>query len=116
MGSFYYAKGDSVPGIWRVSTRGGEETEIVSSMEAGYWGYWALVDDATTSTSDYSNFVKFLLAHGLSLTTAKATVQQLMHEKSKGERWKRASSSTSSRLMYLLTSIEKSIPYSPRFS
>ena len=42
---FYYAKGDNVPGIWRVPTGGGEETEVLSSLEAGYWGYWALVDD-----------------------------------------------------------------------
>ena len=42
---FYYAKGDNVPGIWRVLTSGGEETEVLSSLEAGYWGYWGLVDD-----------------------------------------------------------------------
>ena len=42
---FYYAKGDNVPGIWRVPTSGGEETEVLPSLEAGYWGYWALVDD-----------------------------------------------------------------------
>ena len=42
---FYYAKGDNVPGIWRVSTSGGEETEVVPSLEAGFWGYWALADD-----------------------------------------------------------------------
>ena len=34
-----------MPGIWRVPTGGGEETEVVPSLEAGYWGYWALVDD-----------------------------------------------------------------------
>jgi Tol biopolymer transport system component/DNA-binding winged helix-turn-helix (wHTH) protein len=42
---FYYAKGDNVPGIWRVPASGGEEIEIVPSLEAGYWGYWALADD-----------------------------------------------------------------------
>ena len=41
---FYYAKGDNIRGIWRVPLSGGEETEIVPSLEAGYWGYWALVD------------------------------------------------------------------------
>jgi Tol biopolymer transport system component/DNA-binding winged helix-turn-helix (wHTH) protein len=41
----YYAKGLKVPGIWRIPTQGGEEVEIVSSLEAGYWGYWAVVDN-----------------------------------------------------------------------
>jgi len=42
---FYYAKGDNAPGIWRVPSNGGEETEVLPSLEAGYWGYWALVND-----------------------------------------------------------------------
>jgi Tol biopolymer transport system component/DNA-binding winged helix-turn-helix (wHTH) protein len=41
----YYAKGNNIPGIWRVPTSGGEEIEVVPSLEAGYWGYWALVQD-----------------------------------------------------------------------
>ena len=41
----YYAKGLTVPGIWRVPTDGGEEIEVISSLEAGYWGYWAAVED-----------------------------------------------------------------------
>ena len=41
----YYAKGPTVPGLWHVPTRGGEETEVISSLEAGYWGYWAVVED-----------------------------------------------------------------------
>jgi len=41
---FYYAKGDNIGGIWRLPLSGGEETEIVPPLEAGYWGYWALVD------------------------------------------------------------------------
>jgi hypothetical protein len=32
------------PGLWRIPTSGGEEDEIIGSLEAGYWGYWALVD------------------------------------------------------------------------
>ena len=45
-GSFlYYAKGLEVPGLWRVPTNGGEETEVISSLEAGYWGYWAVVEN-----------------------------------------------------------------------
>jgi Tol biopolymer transport system component len=41
----YYAKGASVPGIWRIPTSGGEEIEIVSSLDAGHWGYWAPVEN-----------------------------------------------------------------------
>ena len=41
----YYAKGLTVPGLWRVPTNGGEEIELISSLEAGYWGYWAVVAD-----------------------------------------------------------------------
>ena len=41
----YYAKGLRVPGIWRIPTNGGEEIELISSLEAGYWGYWAVVEN-----------------------------------------------------------------------
>jgi Tol biopolymer transport system component/DNA-binding winged helix-turn-helix (wHTH) protein len=40
----YYAKGLTVPGLWRIPTKGGEEIELISALEAGYWGYWAVVD------------------------------------------------------------------------
>ena len=40
----YYAKGLTVPGLWRIPTTGGEEVEVRSSLEAGYWGFWAVVD------------------------------------------------------------------------
>lgn len=40
----YYAKGLTVPGLWRIPTQGGEEIEIITSLEAGYWGYWAVVE------------------------------------------------------------------------
>jgi Tol biopolymer transport system component len=60
---FYYAKGDTVPGIWRVPTNGGEETEVFASLESGYWGYWALtengiyyLDTAETSGMNFFNF------------------------------------------------------------
>jgi len=39
----YYAKGLTIPGLWRIPANGGEEVEVISSMEAGYWGYWAVV-------------------------------------------------------------------------
>jgi Tol biopolymer transport system component len=43
-GSFlYYAKGLTQPGLWRVPTGGGEEIELIPSLQPGYWGHWALV-------------------------------------------------------------------------
>ena len=39
----YYAKGPNVSGLWRLPTRGGEESEVIGSLDAGYWGYWAVV-------------------------------------------------------------------------
>jgi Tol biopolymer transport system component/DNA-binding winged helix-turn-helix (wHTH) protein len=41
----YYAKGLTVPGLWRVPTNGGEEIQLISSLEAGYWGYWAAAEN-----------------------------------------------------------------------
>ncbi len=41
----YYAKGENAPGLWRIPTAGGEEIELISSLEAGYWGYWAVVEN-----------------------------------------------------------------------
>jgi hypothetical protein len=35
----------SVPGLWRIPTNGGEEVEIIRSLEAGHWGYWAVVEN-----------------------------------------------------------------------
>jgi Tol biopolymer transport system component len=40
---FYYAKGQNVPGIWRVPVEGGEETLVLDHHGAGYWRYWAVV-------------------------------------------------------------------------
>jgi hypothetical protein len=31
--------------LWRIPTNGGEEVEVISSLEAGYWGYWAVVEN-----------------------------------------------------------------------
>jgi Tol biopolymer transport system component/DNA-binding winged helix-turn-helix (wHTH) protein len=39
----YYTKGATVSGIWRIPTAGSEETEVIGSLGAGYWGYWAVV-------------------------------------------------------------------------
>jgi Tol biopolymer transport system component len=37
----FYSKGPDRPGLWRVAVEGGEESEIVPELKAGYWGYWA---------------------------------------------------------------------------
>lgn len=41
----YYSKGEKIAGIWRVPTAGGQETAILDLPQAGYWAYWAIVDD-----------------------------------------------------------------------
>ena len=43
--TLYYAKGLTVPGLWRIPTNGGEEVEVISSVEATYWGYWAVIEN-----------------------------------------------------------------------
>jgi hypothetical protein len=64
-GSFlYYAKGPGVAGLWRIPTDGGEETQVISSLQAGYWGYWAVVEDGiyyldTTTTKPGIAFFDF---------------------------------------------------------
>ena len=37
----FYAKFDRA-GIWRMLAGGGEETQVVDSLQVGNWGYWAL--------------------------------------------------------------------------
>jgi Tol biopolymer transport system component/DNA-binding winged helix-turn-helix (wHTH) protein len=41
----YYTKGQTVPGLWSIPTSGGEEVRLTNSLEAGYWGYWAVAED-----------------------------------------------------------------------
>ncbi|HKX32998.1 MAG TPA: hypothetical protein VJ302_35280, partial [Blastocatellia bacterium] len=40
----YYAKGRSIPGIWRVPVGGGEETLVLDHHQAGVWRYWTVTD------------------------------------------------------------------------
>ena len=65
----YYAKGLGVPGLWRIPTNGGEEMEVLSSLEAGYWGYWAVVENGIyyldTKAKPGINFFD-LATHGIS--------------------------------------------------
>ncbi|HJQ23482.1 MAG TPA: protein kinase [Blastocatellia bacterium] len=39
----YYAKRNA-PGLWKISTEGGEEVPVLDLHRAGYWRYWALAD------------------------------------------------------------------------
>jgi Tol biopolymer transport system component/DNA-binding winged helix-turn-helix (wHTH) protein len=65
----YYAKGLGVSGLWRIPTNGGEEIEVLSSLEAGYWGYWAVVENGIyyldTKAKPGINFFD-LATHGIS--------------------------------------------------
>ena len=40
----YYAKGRTVPGLWRVPVNGGVEEVVLSHLKPGYWGYWQICD------------------------------------------------------------------------
>jgi Tol biopolymer transport system component/DNA-binding winged helix-turn-helix (wHTH) protein len=40
----YYTKYPAVPGIWRIPTSGGEESQVVADVEPEFWGYWAVVE------------------------------------------------------------------------
>jgi len=40
----YYAKGASIPGIWRVPVGGGEEVPVLDKV-AGFWGNWGVAHD-----------------------------------------------------------------------
>jgi hypothetical protein len=39
----YYAKGRSIPGLWRKLVEGGVEEPVLEQLKAGFWGYWAVV-------------------------------------------------------------------------
>jgi hypothetical protein len=47
-------------------------------------------DRVPLGATDYANFVAFLATHGLSFFTATSAVQQLVRERTIGQRWKRA--------------------------
>jgi hypothetical protein len=38
----YYAKGRSVPGLWRVRVDGTGEEQVTDRLRPGLWGYWAV--------------------------------------------------------------------------
>jgi Tol biopolymer transport system component/DNA-binding winged helix-turn-helix (wHTH) protein len=39
----YYTKYPALAGLWSIPTSGGDETEVIDSLEPEYWGYWAVV-------------------------------------------------------------------------
>ncbi len=41
---FYYAKARQAPGLWRIPVSGGEETLVLNHHSAGYWRYWAVME------------------------------------------------------------------------
>jgi dipeptidyl aminopeptidase/acylaminoacyl peptidase len=41
----YYAKGLTLPGLWRVPVAGGEETPVLDRLQVGHWGNWAVVEE-----------------------------------------------------------------------
>jgi eukaryotic-like serine/threonine-protein kinase len=41
----YFSKGLNLPGLWRMTVAGGEETPVLKALRAGYWAYWAVVED-----------------------------------------------------------------------
>jgi Tol biopolymer transport system component len=38
-----YAKGRSVPGLWKVPVNGGEETVVLEPLRRNFWGLWTVV-------------------------------------------------------------------------
>jgi Tol biopolymer transport system component len=40
----YYAKGRTLPGLWRVPVEGGTEEQVFARLKPGYWGYWSICD------------------------------------------------------------------------
>ncbi|MBS1828059.1 MAG: PD40 domain-containing protein [Acidobacteria bacterium] len=41
----YYAKSNSLAGLWRVGTESGAEEPAIESLKAGYWSYWSFGKD-----------------------------------------------------------------------
>jgi Tol biopolymer transport system component/serine/threonine protein kinase len=41
----YYTKGRGPGGIWQMPVAGGEERQVPELLDAGYWRYWAVLDN-----------------------------------------------------------------------
>jgi Tol biopolymer transport system component len=44
-GAVYYTKGLSTPGLWKTTPNGGKESELLKMPDAGYWGFWTVVEN-----------------------------------------------------------------------
>jgi dipeptidyl aminopeptidase/acylaminoacyl peptidase len=62
--TLYYAKGQNAPGLWKLPLQGGGETPVLEQLGAGYWGYWARVQDgiylydANTKAIEFFSFAR----------------------------------------------------------
>jgi Tol biopolymer transport system component len=75
----YYAKGRSVPGLWRVKADGTGEEAVLERLKAGLWGYWGLTPqgilfvDREALTSSYSFY---LLPYGAAEAVFVASIEK----------------------------------------
>jgi Tol biopolymer transport system component/DNA-binding winged helix-turn-helix (wHTH) protein len=78
----YYAKGRRTTGIWRIPVAGGEETFVLDHHRAGFWRYWAVVDQgiyfATAEQLDHP------LIEFFSLTTGQFTLVTSLEKRIQG--------------------------------
>jgi Tol biopolymer transport system component len=61
-GTLFYAKGPSVPGIWRLAPDG-HEAPVLDAYPAGNWGYWCLQDGGiyyVTASATEGGVLEFL--------------------------------------------------------
>ena len=63
----YYAKGPTVPGLWKVRVGGGEETLVLGQLQDTLWGYWGLVREGIYFYNARAEAIEFY-----SFTTRKA--------------------------------------------
>jgi Tol biopolymer transport system component len=56
----YYAKGLTVPGLWKVPVEGGEETLVLEQLGATLWGYWGLTQDGIYFYNARTRAIEFL--------------------------------------------------------
>jgi hypothetical protein len=41
----YYTRYPAIPGIRSMPLNGGEETEVIPTLEPDYWGYWGIAEN-----------------------------------------------------------------------
>ena len=61
--TLYFAKGQNVPGLWKVPVGGGDEILVLKQLQGGLWGYWGLTRkgiyfyNAGTKAIEFYSFV-----------------------------------------------------------